>query len=181
MADQARELRIGDAERTAAADELAEHYAQGRLSTEEHHERLDRIWDARTPSELAPIFSDLPGSAYQRPSVYATADRPGVGQERPPRGPETRLGPFPGPPFGRPPFGRPPYAGQGRRPDQWQGTSRAGLGFRALPVLLRLALVALLVVLVVANLPLILIGLVVWMVLAHQGVCGGPRRSYRRR
>ena len=183
--DPARELRIGDAERTAAADELAEHYAQGRLSTEEHHERLDRIWDARTPSDLAPIFRDLPGSAYhwtgQRPPVYATADRPGVGQERPTGGPDDRpgkrVGPFPGPPFGRPPFGRPPYAGPGR----WQGASRARLGFRALPALLRLALVALLVVLVVANLPLILIGLVVWMVLARQGVCGGPHRAYQRR
>ena len=171
--DRERELRIGDAERTAAADELAEHYAQGRLSTEEHHERLDRIWEARTPSDLTPVFSDLPGSAYQRPPAYAAADRPGVGQERPRRG----QAPFPGPPFGRPPFGRPPYGGPGR----WHGTSRARLGFRALPVLLKLVLVALLVVLVLANLPLILIGLVVWMVLAHQGVCRGPGRGYRHR
>jgi hypothetical protein len=163
-----RELRIGDAERTAAADELGEHYAQGRLSTEEHHERLDRIWAARTRSELAPIFSDLPGSDYRPPATYATADRPGVGTERPRRGER---------PFsaqsGRPPFGRPPYGGPGR--------SRAALGFRALPVLVKIALVALLVVVVAANLPLILIGLLVWLVLAHQGVCRGPRRSYQRR
>jgi hypothetical protein len=169
---QERELRIGDAERTAAADELAEHYAQGRLSTEEHHERLDRIWDARTPSDLAPVFSDLPGSSYQRPPAYATADRPGVGQERPRRGP----GPFPAPPFGRPPFGRPPYAG----PNRWPGAPRATRGFRALPVLLKLALVVLLVVLVVAHLPLILLGLVVWAVLAHSGACRGPGHRLQR-
>ena len=174
--DGSGKLRIGDAERTAAADELAEHYAQGRLSTEEHHERLDRIWEARTPSDLAPVFSDLPGSAYQRLPTYTTADRPGVGQDRPRRGP-VRPGPFPAPPFGRPPFGRPPYAGAGR----WQGTSPAKSGFRALPVVLKLALVALLVVLVMANLPLILIGLVVWMVLVRQGVCRGPRRVPSRR
>jgi hypothetical protein len=164
-----RELRIGDAERTAAADELAEHYAQGRLSTEEHHERLDRIWAARTPSDLVPVFSDLPGSAYQRLPTYASADRPGVGKERPRRG----QAPFPGPPFGRPQFGRPPYAGR--------ATSRAAQGLRALPLPLKIALGIVLLMLVLANLPLIIIGLVVWMVIAHQGVCRGPGRGYRHR
>ena len=48
-------------------------------------------------------------------------------------------------------------------------------------MLLKIALAALLVVLVAANLPFILIGLVVWLVLAHQGVCRGPRRAYQRR
>jgi hypothetical protein len=55
------QLRISDAERELAAAELGEHYAQGRLTTEEHAERLDRIWAARTRGELAPIFRDLPG------------------------------------------------------------------------------------------------------------------------
>lgn len=55
------QLRISDAEREAAAAELAEHYAQGRLTTEEHAERLDRIWASRTRGELAPVFHDLPG------------------------------------------------------------------------------------------------------------------------
>ncbi len=55
------QLRIGDAEREAAAAELGEHYAQGRITTEEHAERLDRIWSSRTRGELAPIFRDLPG------------------------------------------------------------------------------------------------------------------------
>ena len=54
-------LRIGDAERERAAADLAEHYAQGRLTTEEHAERLDRIWAARTRADLAPVFADLPG------------------------------------------------------------------------------------------------------------------------
>lgn len=55
------QLRIGDAEREAAAAELGEHYAQGRLTAEEHAERLDRIWSSRTRGELAPVFRDLPG------------------------------------------------------------------------------------------------------------------------
>ena len=56
------QLRIGDAERERAAAELAEHYTAGRLTTEEHSERLDRVWAARTRSDLLPMFSDLPGA-----------------------------------------------------------------------------------------------------------------------
>jgi hypothetical protein len=75
------QLRISDAEREAAAAELGEHYAQGRLTTEEHAERLDRIWASRTRGELAPIFRDLPGRygpaaprsqyAERRPAYWA--------------------------------------------------------------------------------------------------------------
>lgn len=68
------QLRISDAEREQAAAELAEHYAQGRITTEEHAERLDRIWASRTRGELAPIFGDLPG----RYGPVAPAPRPGV-------------------------------------------------------------------------------------------------------
>ena len=59
---QRPDLRIGDAERERAASQLAEHYAVGRLSQEEHSERLDRIWAARTRAELDPVFIDLPGT-----------------------------------------------------------------------------------------------------------------------
>lgn len=56
-------LRMSDAERDRAAAELGEHYAQGRLTVDEHAERLDRILAARTRGELGPIFADLPRSA----------------------------------------------------------------------------------------------------------------------
>ncbi len=149
------ELRIGDQERNGAADELAEHYAQGRLSTEEHHERLDRIWAARTPSELAAVFTDLPGSAYRVPSAYATADRPGVGADRP-----RPQGPFPRPPSGRPPFGRPPF---GHPP-----VSRGRGWFGGLPLPVRLLAVLLVAAVVLTHLPVVLLALVVWLVLGHR-------------
>ena len=38
-----RRLRIGDAEREQAAADLGEHFAQGRLSADEHAERLDQV------------------------------------------------------------------------------------------------------------------------------------------
>ena len=56
-------LRIGDAERERAATALGEHYAQGRITAEEHTERLEQVWAARTRAELQPVFRDLPGPA----------------------------------------------------------------------------------------------------------------------
>jgi hypothetical protein len=168
---QPRELRIGDADRTAAAEELAEHYAQGRISPEEHSDRLDRIWAAKTRADLTPVFTDLPGSAYRAPTAYASADRPAIGQDRTRGGRPYPTPPFGRPPFGRPPFGRPPYTGD-RRPTSW---------FGALPVLIRVLLVAALVVLVIGHLPLILIGVVVWAVLAHRGGAWRHQRAHQRR
>lgn len=58
------ELRIGDAERDRAAADLGEHFAQGRLTADEHAERLERVWVAKTSAEVEPLFRDLPGGAY---------------------------------------------------------------------------------------------------------------------
>ena len=65
-------MRISDADRDQAASDLSEHYAEGRLTHEEHAERLDAIWTARTHADLEPIFEDLPtsrrtGSGLARP------------------------------------------------------------------------------------------------------------------
>jgi hypothetical protein len=54
------ELRIGTTERERAAAELGEHLAAGRLTTEEFDERVQRAYQARTASDLAPLFADLP-------------------------------------------------------------------------------------------------------------------------
>jgi hypothetical protein len=55
-----RELRIGDHERDAAVTALGEHYVAGRLSKDEYDERSAVAWQARTNSDLAPLFYDLP-------------------------------------------------------------------------------------------------------------------------
>ncbi|MGZ8743670.1 MAG: DUF1707 SHOCT-like domain-containing protein [Nocardioides sp.] len=80
-------LRLSDAERDLAAADLGEHYALGRLSVEEHGERLDRIWAARTRGELGPIFADLPGSVAAGSPVMtpAAAARPVHGTRSPRR------------------------------------------------------------------------------------------------
>ena len=60
--------RLSDADRDRAAADLADHYAEGRLDAEEHAERLDAIWTARTHADLEPIFEDLPRRAPERPT-----------------------------------------------------------------------------------------------------------------
>ena len=54
-------LRIGDAERDAAAADLGEHYAAGRLSLDELNERLDVVFSSKTFGQLSRIMADLPG------------------------------------------------------------------------------------------------------------------------
>jgi Domain of unknown function (DUF1707) len=60
-------LRIGDADRETAARELGEHFALGRITADEHAERLEQIWAARTAADLAPAFRDLPRPQASRP------------------------------------------------------------------------------------------------------------------
>jgi hypothetical protein len=79
-AARAGQLRIGDAERERAAEQLAEHYALGRLDREEHAERLDRVWAARTQAELDPVFADLPG--HRAASPHQAAPRPPAQRRR---------------------------------------------------------------------------------------------------
>jgi hypothetical protein len=67
------QLRIGDDERETAARELGEHFALGRITAEEHSERLEQIWAARTQAELTPVFADLPRPPGARPSPSGQA------------------------------------------------------------------------------------------------------------
>jgi Domain of unknown function (DUF1707) len=58
-------LRIGDAERDAAAADLGEHYVAGRLTLDELHERLGAVFCAKTYGQLARIMADLPRLRHQ--------------------------------------------------------------------------------------------------------------------
>ena len=59
-------LRIGDAERDAAAADLGEHYAAGRLSLDELNERLDAVFASKTFGQLTRVLADLPGPGRLR-------------------------------------------------------------------------------------------------------------------
>jgi hypothetical protein len=53
-------LRIRDAERDAAIAALARHFADGRLTQEEHEERTGLALKARIGADLRVLFADLP-------------------------------------------------------------------------------------------------------------------------
>ena len=60
-------VRIGDAERDRAISELGDHFAAGRLTTEEFEQRVDQAIRARFNDDLEPLFVDLPRTA--EPSI----------------------------------------------------------------------------------------------------------------
>jgi hypothetical protein len=58
-------MRVGDAEREAAAAEVREHFASGRLTQDELNERLDQTFAAKTRGDLNAVFTDLPSAAWR--------------------------------------------------------------------------------------------------------------------
>jgi hypothetical protein len=73
-------MRASDAERSATAELLRRHHAEGRLDVDELEQRLERCYAAKTRGELDALTTDLPGPQRRRPS----------GQRRP-RGPMLAL------------------------------------------------------------------------------------------
>jgi hypothetical protein len=53
-------LRASDADRDSAASVINSALAEGRLTADEHAERLDAIYAAKTQADLVPLLSDLP-------------------------------------------------------------------------------------------------------------------------
>jgi hypothetical protein len=54
------DLRASDADRDRTADILREALAEGRLTAEEHSERVEDVFRAKTVGELEPLVADLP-------------------------------------------------------------------------------------------------------------------------
>lgn len=73
-------MRASDADRDRVADQLREAMAEGRLTAEEHAERLDAVYQAKTYAELAPIVHDLPATG----GIPAPATPPVVRDDLPP-------------------------------------------------------------------------------------------------
>ncbi|KOX13575.1 DUF1707 domain-containing protein [Nocardiopsis sp. NRRL B-16309] len=53
-------MRASDADRDSVAHRLREALAEGRLTPDEHSERLDAVYGAKTLGELVPLTEDLP-------------------------------------------------------------------------------------------------------------------------
>jgi hypothetical protein len=69
-------MRASDSDRDRVADQLREALAEGRLTPQEHAERLDAVYEAKTYAELAPIVHDLPATGGVRPPEAATYTAP---------------------------------------------------------------------------------------------------------
>jgi len=67
-------LRASDADRDTAAGVINNALAEGRLTAEEHSDRLDAIYAAKTQGELVPLLDDLPGQRTAMTPSAASAD-----------------------------------------------------------------------------------------------------------
>ncbi|MFE2976086.1 DUF1707 domain-containing protein [Streptomyces sp. NPDC059258] len=79
------EIRASDADRDRIADILREAMAEGRLTADEHAERVDLVYRAKTVGELQPLVRDLPAAS-------GSTDR-GAGPRPYSYGPEAPEGP----------------------------------------------------------------------------------------
>lgn len=70
-----RNVRIGDADREAAINLLAEHMSAGRLDIAEYDERCAKAAASRVHADLAALFTDLPAPAPAAPAPAAPAHR----------------------------------------------------------------------------------------------------------
>ena len=68
-------MRASDAERAEIADQLAQHYGDGRLDQADLDERLSRAMSAKTRADLTGITDDLP-EVGTRPAARTPARRP---------------------------------------------------------------------------------------------------------
>ncbi|MFE6663414.1 DUF1707 domain-containing protein [Streptomyces sp. NPDC057697] len=79
-------IRASDADRDRIADILREAMAEGRLTADEHAERVDAVYRAKTVGELEPLIQDLPAPAgAARPAAH------GVQGHESPTGPADNL------------------------------------------------------------------------------------------
>ncbi|MQA02935.1 MAG: DUF1707 domain-containing protein [Streptosporangiales bacterium] len=159
-ADRRRRLRIGDAEREAAIRDLGEHFAAGRLSEDEHSERIEQASAARTQEELDAVFTDLPRDS----------DESAAGEQQ---------AQWHGPPWAQ--HGPPPWAAWG---PQGGPPRRGGIGkaWRWLPVpFLVLAVLGAACAISKGFFPFFVIPLLaiatVFFVLGKKGYFGGDQRK----
>ncbi|MFF3329046.1 DUF1707 domain-containing protein [Streptomyces sp. NPDC002888] len=79
MAVLPSELRASDADRDRIADILRDAVAEGRLTAEEHAERVEGVLAAKTVGELEVFVRDLPVAQRATPAYTAAPHRPTAG------------------------------------------------------------------------------------------------------
>jgi hypothetical protein len=152
-------IRVSDADRERVTARLREHYAEGRLSTDELDDRVSAALGARTFGDLRRVMVDLPEPALA-----------------PPGGPV--------PPSGSAPRG---WAPPGGAPPPWAGGYGWGFRRRRRLRIAPLLLIALIAVLVLPGAGFVLAAffkviLVLWLVALVAGLIAASRfRRHARR
>jgi hypothetical protein len=78
------DLRVSDAERDLAVDELSKAFQTGRLTAEEFKQRSEQAFAARTGSQLTALLADLPVETDPADTAgTAVATRPDLAPARP--------------------------------------------------------------------------------------------------
>ncbi|MGP3973027.1 DUF1707 SHOCT-like domain-containing protein [Streptomyces sp. 8N114] len=75
-------VRASDADRDRVADILREALAEGRLDAEEHGERIEAVYAAKTMGELEPLVRDLPAGRAGVSGAEHGSEQPGAGGQR---------------------------------------------------------------------------------------------------
>ncbi|MEU6967979.1 DUF1707 domain-containing protein [Kitasatospora aureofaciens] len=81
------EMRVSDADRERIAELLRDAYAEGRLDAEEHAERIEAAYAARTFGDLVPLTRDLPAHrsvSFDKPPLGAQEPAPAPARPLPP-------------------------------------------------------------------------------------------------
>ncbi|HEY2507385.1 MAG TPA: DUF1707 domain-containing protein [Streptosporangiaceae bacterium] len=152
-------MRVSDADREQVTARLREHFAEGRLTSEELDERISSALGAKTVGQLRGVMVDLP-----EPSPFG----PGTGQA---------------PPFGPGAGQVPPTGQQGQGPPPWAG--RPGY-YRRGPRLLPIAVLLLFTFFVLpgvgwAFFAFLKIALLIWLVTILVGAFSARRNRHRSR
>ncbi|SFB23495.1 TM2 domain-containing protein [Amycolatopsis marina] len=71
-------LRVGTSEREEAGRVLGDHFAEGRLSTDEYESRVAAAFEAKNRADLRALFLDLPAPlpSFLRPPAAPTPPQP---------------------------------------------------------------------------------------------------------
>lgn len=67
-------MRLSDAERTDAVNDLAQALGEGRLTMDEFEDRTDAVMQATTRRELADVFMDIPTKATSELKIYSQGE-----------------------------------------------------------------------------------------------------------
>jgi hypothetical protein len=152
-------MRISDADRDHVIERLREHYADGRLTSDELDERITATLSAKTYGELRPLMADLPEpDPVGAPSAHGTLGAPGAAG---------------------------PLGAQGWQSQPWSTGGRPMMAYRRGPRILPLLLIGLAVTLLLPGGGLVFFGFVkliltLWLVMCVVGLFSAARRRTRR-